>query len=288
MPPQANPTNQAVFQTPQVPIVGGPSAVPPLPPSSTPASKPSGANVGKKSNPNSTQNSMLFSEIRDGLIIMNDGSYRAVVMARSINFDQKSAAEQDGVEYSYQGFLNSLYFDAQILIQSRKIDMGPYLQRLENVRSQQDNMLLSMLMADYIDFIDDLVAGTNIMDKKFFIVVPYFKEADSKAVTQAGSKFLSGIFGGSKSQAKLVIDENTLNAAKTELKNRVQLVVNGLINMGIQAAALDTKELIELFYNSYNPDTARHEPLGSNTDFNAPIVTKGEGRAKQTHLEEAI
>src|SRR5680860_1807868 len=108
------------------------------------------------SNPNSTQNTLLIAEIRDGIVIMNDGSYRAVVMARSINFDLMSTQEREAVEFSYQGFLNSLYFDIQIFIRSQKIDMRPYLERLDKLRSEQENMLIAIMTEDYMDYIDAL------------------------------------------------------------------------------------------------------------------------------------
>ncbi len=113
------------------------------------------------SNPNSTQNALQIAEIRDGIVIMNDGSYRAVAMVKSINFDLMSPQEREAVEYSYQGFLNSLYFPVQIFIRSQKVDLRPYIQKLDKIRSEHDNMLLALLMEDYIDFISDLAYQTN-------------------------------------------------------------------------------------------------------------------------------
>src|SRR5688500_17220257 len=96
-------------------------------------------------NPNSTQNTLMITEIRDGLVVMNDGSFRAVVTCKSINFDLMSDREREGVEYSYQSFLNSLYFPVQIFIRSQRVDIGPYIERLDKLRRDQDNMLLGML-----------------------------------------------------------------------------------------------------------------------------------------------
>src|SRR6266702_4683943 len=107
-------------------------------------------------NPNSSQNSLLIAELRDSMTIMNDGSMRAVVACQSINFDLMSDREREAVEYSYQNFLNSLYFPIQILIRSQKVDIGPYLDLLEKIRRDQDNMLLGVLMDDYISFIGAL------------------------------------------------------------------------------------------------------------------------------------
>src|SRR5471030_1269777 len=125
------------------------------------------------SNPNSAQNTLHISEIRDGLVILNDGTFRAVIMCKSINFDLMSATEREAVEFSYQGFLNSLYFPIQIFIRSQKVDLRPYLAKLDKLRSQQDNMLLGLLMEDYVAFLSDIASQANIMDKKFYVVIRY-------------------------------------------------------------------------------------------------------------------
>ena len=112
-------------------------------------------------NPNSTQNQLNFSEIRDNLLIMKDGSFRAVIACKSINYDLMSSREREGVEYSYQNFLNSLNFDIQILIRSQRVDIQPYLFKLDSIRRNQDNMLLSVLMDSHIDFIDIILKSNQ-------------------------------------------------------------------------------------------------------------------------------
>ena len=114
--------------------------------------------------PTSTQATLMISELRDNVVIMKDGSFRAVVACKSINFDLMSDMEREGVEYSYQNFLNSLKFTVQILIRSQRVDIGPYLERLNEIRRNNDNMLLGVLMDDYINFIDVLSQEANIMD----------------------------------------------------------------------------------------------------------------------------
>lgn len=243
--------------------------------SQQPASRP-------PANPNSTQNTLQIAAIRDGIVILKDGSFRSVIMAKSINFDLMSPQERDAVEYAYMGFLNSLYFDIQILIRSRKIDMRPYLDKLSKIRTETDNMLLGMLMEDYIYFIDDLVQQTNIMSKEFYLVVPYAAELDAGKAIKASKGMLSGLFGNKNTT--VTIDEQTLEKAKTELKNRVQNVVSGLMQMGVQSMPLDTQELIELYYNTYNPDTATRQTLSANTQLTVPVITKGQGHAAQPNL----
>lgn len=248
-----------------------------------------GAAPQQRSNPNSTQNSLQIAEIRDGIVIMNDGSFRAVVMVKSINFDLMSPTERESVEFSYQGFLNSLYFPIQIFIRSQKVDLRPYIEKLDKIRSEHDNMLLAMLMEDYIVYIDQLAAQTNIMDKKFYVVIPYFPKPEiQKALTQSAN-FFTGIVGVfNKTEQKVVINEAELNKAKDELRNRVQAVLGGLAQSGIQGLPLDTQELIELYYDTYNPDTATRQQLKNFGDMTADIVTKGEGNAPQTNLEKEL
>lgn len=231
------------------------------------------------SNPNSTQNTLLISEIRDGIVIMNDGTFRSVVMARSINFDLMSPEEREAVEFAYQGFLNSLYFDVQIFLRSQKIDMRPYLERLEQRRANQENMLVALLTEDYMNYVDALAQQTNIMDKKFYVVIPFNTGITLDKPLEAGKKVAGGFFGLFKrDKANVVtINEADLEKAKQELKNRVQSIINGLAQCGVQALPLDTKELIELYYDYYNPDTATRQQLKNFDGMNTPVITKGAG-----------
>ncbi len=246
-----------------------------MPPIGQPVAGPIGSNTPEPvqlRNPNSAQNSLLISEIRDGMAVMNDGSFRAVVTCKSINFDLMSAREREGIEYSYQSFLNSLYFPIQIYIRSERVDIGPYLDRLSTIRRGQDNMLLGVLMDDYMNFIDALSQETNIMDKRFYIVIPYFTVGDVNALVSSGKSIFSA-FGSTKAH-KIQIDKISYEKAKEELSNRVNAVLSGLMQMGIQGAGLNTKQLGELYYNTYNPDTAVREPLADYTNFTGTYVSR--------------
>lgn len=236
-------------------------------------------------NPNTTQNSLLISEIRDGMAIMNDGSFRAVVACKSINFDLMSSREREGVEYSYQNFLNALYFPVQIFIRSQRVDIGPYIDRLVTIRRAQDNMLLNVLMDDYIEFIDVLSQEANIMDKSFFIVIPFFPAGDLSNVVEQGKGFFGKIFQKPQTVATK-IDAAAYSKAKDEIKNRVDAVTSGLFQIGVKSVQLNTKELGELYYNVYNPDTAVREPLGNFENVTTTYVQKGQGEAARPHLNE--
>lgn len=234
---------------------------------------------------NTTQNSLLISEIRDGMVIMSDGSFRAVIACKSINFDLMSSREREGVEFSYQNFLNALYFPVQIFVRSQRVDIGPYIDRLATIRRSQDNMLLNVLMDDYINFIDILSQEANIMDKSFFVIVPYFPTGDLNNVLQQSKGIFGKLFQKPQTNATK-IDKVSYEKAKDEIKNRVDSVTSGLFQIGVKSVQLNTKELGELYYNMYNPDTAVREPLGDFETVTGTYVRKGEGEAPRPHLQE--
>lgn len=279
---------QQTYQTPGQPApqqvigsAGTPQAIPapgPQPGQPTPQPQPQ-----KPNQPTSAQNSLLFSEMRENMIIMNDGSFRAVIQCQSINFDLMSKREREGIEFSYQNFLNSLYFPVQVLIRSRRVDIGPYLDRLTDIRRSQDNMLLNVLMDDYINFIDVLAQEANIMDKSFYIVVPFYPAGDLTEIKKQAKGLFDSFFSGKKETAVTKIDQITYEKAKEEIKNRTDAVMSGLFQMGVKSGQLTTRQLGELFYSSYNPDTASREPISGldPSDLTSTYVRKGEGQAPQ-------
>ena len=256
------------------------------------AAGPQTAGTPATSNPNSTQNTLQISEIRDGIVILNNGTFRAVIMCKSINFDLMSPQEREAVEFSFQGFLNSLYFPIQIFVRSQKVDMRPYLEKLDKIRTEQDNMLLGMLMEDYVAFLADISQQTNIMDKRFYIVIGYPEaDKDPRSALRQSTGFFTGlgdVFSKGDKTPHVVIDESTLQNAKTELRNRVQAVMQGLQQCGVQSLPLDTQELIELYYDAYNPDTATRQELKDFNDLSAPVITAGAGNAPQPKLDKEV
>jgi len=261
------PSNQPINQPMAVPIGNGPVADAPKTDQPPPQ---------KPKNPNSTQNSLLLSEVRDNMVIMADGSFRAVVACKSINFDLMSSREREGIEYSYQNFLNSLNHPVQILVRSQRVDIGPYLDHLVDIRSKQDNMLLNVLMDDYINFIDILSQEANIMDKSFYIAIPYYPKGDLSNLVEQSKGFFGKLFASSKNVITK-IDTVTYEKAKTEIKNRVDGVMGGLFQLGIRSTQLSTRELGELYYNFYNPDTAVREPLVNFNNITSTFIKKGTG-----------
>lgn len=256
------------------------SQLPPALPQQPVAQFPTQAAVGSQAsqpsqpapkNPNSTQSTLQLSEIRDNMVVMLDGSFRAVISCKSINFDLMSDREREGVEYSYQNFLNSLNFPVQILIRSQRVDIGPYIDRLVATRRSQDNMLLGVLMDDYINFIDILSQEANIMEKTFYIVVPFFPGGDAANFVEQGKGFFGKLFGKSKNTVTR-IDKVAYQKAKDEIRNRVDAVQAGLYQIGVQSRQLDTKALGELYYNFYNPDTAVRQTLNNFEDITATYI----------------
>lgn len=280
---------QPTYSNPQQPAAQQVLPAQPATPAQGPAQggtppQPAAASNQKRSNsPSSAQNSLLFSEMRENMIIMNDGSFRAVVRCQSINFDLMSSREREGIEFSYQNFLNSLYFPIQVLVRSRRVDIGPYLDRLTEIRRSQDNMLLNVLMDDYINFIDILAQEANIMDKSFYIIVPYYPAGDLNEIKKQAKGLFDSFFGGSKDVAVTKIDQVAYEKAKDEIKNRVDSVMSGLFQLGVKSGQLSTRELGELFYSSYNPDTSARQPLDSiePTDLTATYIRKGSGEQPQ-------
>jgi hypothetical protein len=284
-PPQMTVPPQPVMPLPPPPQ---PTAQPePVAVASPPQSKKPGAKA--QPHPSSTQNSLQVAEVRDGIVIMNDGSFRAVIMVKSINFDLMSAQEQESVEFAYQGFLNSLYFPIQIFIRSQKVDLQPYIEKLDKIRTEHDNMLLALMMEDYIGYINDLSQQTNIMDKKFYLVIPFFPVINTQQALTQSKNFLNGIGGlFNKKDQHVVINEPDLENAKTELRNRVQAVLAGLQQSSIQGLPLDTQELIELYYDTYNPDTATRQQLKDFGNLTSDVIVKGAGAAPQAHLKREL
>lgn len=207
----------------------------------------------------STQRYLDIAEIRDDMLVLKDGTVRAVLMVSSVNFDLKSEEEQQAMVGSYVNFLNSLQFPLQIVIQSRPLNIEDYLQRLVQTEREHSNELLRMQTADYRKFIEDLIQLESIMSKKFFIVVPYAPGQDNKLKF---SDRLVGLFSTAKAVS---VSRERFEKYSRELNKRAIFIYSGITSMGLQARRLNTQALIELFYNSYNPILSQNEQL---TDVN--------------------
>lgn len=217
--------------------------------------------MSKKQKKHSTQKYLPFKEIKEGVITMKDGSYRAILMVNSINFNLKSPDEQTALLNTFQSFLNSLEFPLQILIQSRVLDLDGYLKSLEQVRVSQTNELLQEQTQDYIDFLKELIGVTNIMSKTFYLVV-----SDTNLKGPANQSILKRLF------SKSITPTGKFKETRNSLMNAANLIANNLASMGLHCVLLNTKELIDVLYATYNPDIARRQKLFNINDVDADVI----------------
>ncbi|MFA5131466.1 MAG: hypothetical protein WC467_03500 [Patescibacteria group bacterium] len=203
----------------------------------------------------STQQYLDIAEIKENTIVMKDGTLRAVLLVSSINFALKSEDEQNAVIDSYVRFLNNLSFTLQIVIQSRELDIDNYLEYLKEKEKEQTNKLLKVQTADYIEYIKELTSLGKIMNKRFYIVVPY------NPLTDKRKGFFSSISEALKPATIIKLKEKTFREYQEMLERRIESVIGGLESMGVAVARLDTQSLIELYYKTYNPETSKNQSL---------------------------
>ncbi|MDQ5958052.1 MAG: hypothetical protein QG665_398 [Patescibacteria group bacterium] len=198
---------------------------------------------------NSTQDFIPIDAIRDGVVILKDGSMRAVLIASSLNFALKSTDERTAILLQYQNFLNSLDFHIQIFMESKKLDIRPYVAAIEERGKEQANELIKVQTREYIDFIKNFTEVTNIMTKSFFVVVPY-----SAPILQNNSLVSKIPFLNKKqTQTKTQMKDDSFREYKIQLEQRVGVVRDGLNRIGIRTTELGTEELVELYFKIFNP-----------------------------------
>lgn len=203
----------------------------------------------------STQRYLDIAEIKDDCVILKDGTLRAVLLVSSINFALKSEDEQSAIISAYMSFLNSFDFPLQIVVQSRKLDIEGYLERLKETEKAQTNELLKMQTADYINFVTELVDIGDIMNKSFYITILYNPLSDKRKSFWSRMQELF-------TPALLVrLGEKRFQKRKHYLMQRVGHVQSSLSSIGLHSQALDTQSLIELYYNTYNPTTSANQKL---------------------------
>jgi hypothetical protein len=201
--------------------------------------------AGTSTQAQATQKFVPVKEVRNGIVVLRDGGYRGILMCSSVNFGLKSVDEQRAIIGGFQNFLNTLDFSVQILVNSRKMDIRPYLALLESKVEGQKTELLRIQLHEYIEFVRSFADQANIMTKTFYIIVPYAGTSSAQVARAVG------LFSGKKP------DQNAQTAsfdeARAQLEQRLALVSGGLANAGIRAAPLGTEEVIELLYRSFNP-----------------------------------
>lgn len=203
----------------------------------------------------STQQYLDIAEIKDDVVVMRDGTLRAVLLVSSINFALKSEDEQEAIVSSYVGFLNNISFPVQIVIQSRKLNIEGYLEELKQKEKEQMNELLKIQTKEYIQYIQELVSIGDIMSKSFYVVIPYNPLSDKH------KGFFNSVSEVFKPATLVRMKGKRFDRHKSELTRRIESIVSGLGSAGLKTAQLDTQSLIELYYNTYNPTTSENEKL---------------------------
>jgi len=203
----------------------------------------------------STQQYLDIAEIKEDAVAMKDGTLRAVIMVSSINFALKSEEEQNAIIGSYVSFLNNIDFPLQIVIQSRELNIDGYMADLKKKEKEQTNELLKMQTSEYINYVNELISMSKIMNKRFYIVVPYDPLSDKH------KNFFSSVADIFKPAFLIKVKEEKFMRRRLDLMKRVDNVMSGLNSMGLNAVLLDTQSLIELYYNTYNPVTSTTEKL---------------------------
>lgn len=201
----------------------------------------------------SSQEFVPIKEVRNGIIILKDGGLRSILLASSLNLSLKSTDEQTAIINEFQNFLNGLDFPLQISMQSRRLDIRPYLLMLENRLKMQVEPLLKIQTKEYIDFIRSFTNEVNIMTKTFFIVVPY-----SPTIIKSSNKIMDRLFGGNShkkniEKTKKAEDLASFEEKRTQLDQRVGVIMGGLGRIGIRTSQLKTDQVVELFYKTFNP-----------------------------------
>lgn len=202
--------------------------------------------------PDSTQQFVEIEEIKDGIVVLKSGGVRSVVMVSGINFELKSEEEQDMITGAYQNFLNSLDFSIQIIVHSRKLNIDRYLAKMQDIYAQESNELLKNQLSEYISFIRGFVKENEIMTKQFFVVVPY--EGAAFSDVKKGFSGFSKLFSQKKKSSQQEAQES-IDQKKNQIRQRVDQVISGIERIGLRAVPLQDDELLELFYNLYNPET---------------------------------
>lgn len=203
----------------------------------------------KRDKTTDTHSLINIAQIKDGIVILKSGKLCQILSVSTINYDLKSEEEQSAVIFQYQSFLNSLEFPLQIVMQSRKLDLTPYLGTLSERMKNEKNSLLQIQIADYIDFINKLISLVNIMDKEFYVIVPL--TPTPSGTKQVVEDIIPGIhFKETKAGQQALVKFESL---KQELQQRVGVIASGLSSMGLHSQPLDDKAIVKLIYSIYNP-----------------------------------
>lgn len=212
----------------------------------------------------STQEHLDIEDIRDSIVILKNGTSLALLETTALNFDLLAEAEQDAMIFAFAELLNSLTYPIQIFIHSKRMSITNYIVQLETAKRSAHNQNIAFQIEKYQNFIQNLVSKNQVLDKRFYVVIPDFGPAIPKISS------LSGIF---HSRPQGMNKWHVLERAKTNLKPKIDHLIKQLGKIGIKAFVLNTRELVELFYDLYNPEVAREQKAALGTEeYTIPIV----------------
>lgn len=219
----------------------------------------------------STQEHLDIEDIRDNIVILKNNAASAVVQTTAVNFDLLSEVEQDGMIAAYSQLLNSLSFPIQVLVRSKKMDISSYLENLAGVESDQTNPYLKEQIKSYRQYVADLISKNEVLDKRFYIVIPY-QDISLKPSVSFLDIFLK-ILGIETKKTVRVNKRYILDKAKIALEPKIDQITKQLSRIGIKGKLLTTQELVELFYDIYNPTSSSEEKLKAGAEeYTTPIV----------------
>lgn len=200
---------------------------------------------------NSTQQLVPIAHIHDDVVFLKNGQLCMVLLATSINFALKSSDEQQAILSQFQAFLNSIDFSLQIYVQSRRLDIRPYLSILSERAPLQDNDLMRIQLREYMEFITSFTSQVDIMSKNFFVVIPY-------TPLHLEIKGIGKLLNTKSREAE--IDMERFSEDRVQLEQRVTIVEQGLARIGIRTTPLNTEQLVELYYHIFNPEDLSNAP----------------------------
>jgi hypothetical protein len=219
----------------------------------------------------STQDHLDIEDIREGVVLLKNNGAAAVISTTAVNFDLLSELEQDSMIAAYSQFLNSLTFSIQVVIHSKKMDISSYVESLAAVENSQTNPYLKEQIRSYRTYVSELISKNEVLDKKFYIIIPYQEVAFNTQVSIFDA-FL-GFLGMPPKKQPRVNRRALLEKARIQLEPKIDQIIKQLARVGLKARRLGTQELVELFYDIYNPNASREERLrGSASEYTAPIV----------------
>jgi len=185
----------------------------------------------------SSRRQIKIKEVKDSVLVLPNNQYRVILESSSINFELKSEEEQDVLIDSFQNFLNSLPCELQILVRVREVDIDHYLEQISQTKNQEKEKVYKDQINNYSQFIKNLVSGNKILSRRFYVVIPYHH-------TDRNQDF---------------------NLVKEQINLNRDIVLRGLVKLGMKARQLDSLEILDLFYGFYNPLQAKTQELKGQT-----------------------